>query len=64
MTILHASGPGPIHPPNVSHPRRGKTNRHNLHGNLESGRMSLGDEAKLVSGNAWCNINLCTYYFK
>ncbi|XP_074026510.1 protein Loquacious isoform X2 [Leptinotarsa decemlineata] len=47
MTLLHSAGP--IHPPNITHPRRGKGNRHGpLHGNLQSERLSLGEEAKLL----------------
>ncbi|KAG5888053.1 hypothetical protein JTB14_032860 [Gonioctena quinquepunctata] len=48
MTLMHPSGP--IQPPNTTHPRRGKGNRHGgpLHSNLQSERLSLGEEAKLL----------------
>lgn len=46
MTILNSNVP--IHAANVlSHPKR-KNNRHN-HGNLQTERLTLGDEAKMVS---------------
>lgn len=47
MTILNSTVP--IHPPNMSHPKR-KNNRHSApHGNLQTDRLTLGDEAKMVS---------------
>lgn len=45
MTILNSNIP--IHPSNMNHPKR-KSNRHS-HGNLQSERLTLGDEAKIVS---------------
>ncbi|CAH1099337.1 unnamed protein product [Psylliodes chrysocephalus] len=49
MTLMHPTGP--IQPPtNAAHPRRGNRGKShgNLHGNLQTERLSLGEEAKLL----------------
>lgn len=46
MTILNSSVP--IHSPNMSNAKR-KNNRHTSHNTLQTERLTLGDEAKMVS---------------
>lgn len=46
MTILNSNVP--MHSPNMSNTKR-KNNRHTPHGNLQTERLTLGDEAKMVS---------------